>query len=100
MLFEWFNTREAKSFGTALARYWLTQGPNVSTYGDKAFEKKAEKTLQHMAADVQSFRRTHRLNIYKTAQLGNAFRWALTDAGLPEMQVQRLTSWLLMLIRS
>jgi hypothetical protein len=37
--------------------------------------------------------------MYKTAQMGNAFKWALKDAGYDDAYVDRLTEWLVINIK-
>ena len=43
------------------------------------------------------FKREHKLNIYKEAQLGNAFKWSLTDAGYDSKYADQLTKELMVI---
>ena len=44
-----------------------------------------------MYQQMARFKLEHKLNIYKKAQLGNAFKWALKDAGYDPEFVDQLT---------
>lgn len=68
--------------------------PDVSA-DDKKFSKKAGELLTGMNRQIISFKQTHGLNLYKKAKLGNAFKWALLDAGYRPGYVDELTEWLL-----
>jgi len=45
---------------------------------------------------VQQFKKDRRLNVYKKAKLGNAFKWSLRDAGYDVDYVNELTEWLML----
>ena len=44
-----------------------------------------------MFEEVAEFKAAHKLNIYKKAQLGNAFKWTLKEAGYQASDVDALT---------
>ena len=96
MILSWFDASEAKKFGSSLAIFFVDRIPPASQMGDKAFAQKADKVLIKMAAQVVRFKLEHKLNAYKKAQLGNAFKWALKDAGVPSEYVNKLTQWLIL----
>jgi hypothetical protein len=96
MIFDWFDAKGAKAFGATLANSFVTGVPDPQRYGDKAFEKKAEKVLKQMAQQVAVFKRQGKLNTFKKAQLGNAFRWGLIDAGFDKSYADKLTQWLML----
>ena len=96
MLFKWFDATESKKFGHALALFFVERMPSAKQYGDKAFEMKANKVANQMAEKVLRFKQQHKLNTYKKAQLGNAFKWALVDAGFAPDYADKLTNWLVM----
>ena len=98
MMLKWFDATAAKDFGATLARYFAQGMPGDHRFGDKAFEMKANKLLKLMAERVVSFKANNALNPYKKAQLGNAFRWALVDAGIPSEYADKLTKWLMLQI--
>jgi len=98
MIFSWFDASEAKKFGESLARFFVDSMPAVSQVGDKAFAQKAEKLMRQMATQVVLFKKTHKLNVYKKAQLGNAFKWVLKDANVSTEYCDKLTRWLVLQI--
>jgi len=95
MILSWFDAREAKTFGESLARYFLEGMPPANQIGDKAFAQKSTKLLGKMADQIYHFKRQHKLNTYKKAQLGNAFKWKLKDAGVSSDYTDELTKWLI-----
>lgn len=95
-MFNWFNATAAKNFGTTLAGLFVQGMPVGQHFGDKAFEMKASKLLKLMAGQVAHFKANQPLNAYKKAQLGNAFRWGLVDAGVPTEYADKLTKWLML----
>lgn len=93
-MLSWFDASEAKKFGESLARFFLETVPPASRIGDKAFAEKVNKNLKIMAERVAVFKQQHKLNTYKKAQLGNAFKWTLIDASVEEAYSDELTKWL------
>lgn len=94
-MFGWFNAKEAKAFGEELARFFIERSPLDQDRTGKAFAKKQEELLNKMAQKIQQFKAASKLNIYRKAQLGNAFKWTLRDAGYDSTYVDQLTSWLM-----
>ena len=95
IIFSWFDAAEAKKFGIQLAQFFVQTMLPTPSYGDKAFTQKADKVLHQMAGQVLQFKRSHPLNTYKKAQLGNAFKWALRDAEVDPDYSDKLTKWLI-----
>jgi hypothetical protein len=98
-VWDWFNAKEAKSFGLALARQFASSAPRVPNYGEKAFDAKTNKLLKQLAEQALRFKQQQALNGYKKAQLGNAFRWGLVDAGIDADYAAKLTQWLMLQLR-
>lgn len=95
MVFGWFEAREAKEFGALLARFYAERVPVEAQINEKKFAAKTQEVLQKMARQVQEFKSKTRVGIYKKAQIGNAFKWTLKDAGYDEQYVEKLTLWLM-----
>lgn len=98
MIFNWFDARQAKKFGAALALFFIEKTPANRQIGEKKFTEKTQKILKQMAEQVACFKSGNRLNTYKKAQLGNAFKWALKDAGFAPDYIDQLTKWLMLQI--
>lgn len=97
MVLSWFDASEAKAFGTSLAHFYIERIPFDSVGGSKLVIKRQEvmsKIFQQMAR----FKLQHKLNVYKKAQLGNAFKWTLNDAGYDPEFVDLLTKELMLKI--
>ena len=95
MVLDWFNATEAQQFGTALAKFYAGKLPLDLDKSDKKFENKKEFVAKKMLEQVDEFKLEHKLNIYKKAQLGNAFKWSLKEAGYPEDEVNQITGALM-----
>lgn len=98
MFFKWFDAADAKKFGSSLALFFVERMPSAKRFGDKAFEMKTNKILKQMAEQIARFKQTQKLNTYKKAQLGNAFKWALLDASIEPEYADKLTQWLMLQI--
>lgn len=99
MLFSWFDAREAKKFGCSLAELLIQrlvlEGPSQN---NRLSGKKHDAMLHTMLQRITSFKRDHKMNTYKKAQVGNAFKWALKDKGYDPEYVDHLTNWLMLKI--
>jgi len=96
MLLSWFDASEAKKFGASLAVFYLERSPAaVSNRKGKFIEQKQQELLDKMVQQIVRFRHDNKLNIYKKAQFGNAFKWTLQEAGCDPQYVDQLTRWLL-----
>lgn len=95
MAFDWFNASEAKQFGTALAKFYIAKLPFDIDNKDKKYENKKEFVAKKTLEQVNDFKLEHKLNLYKKAQIGNAFKWTLKDAGYPDDEINRLTGALM-----
>lgn len=95
MILGWFDASDAKAFGTTLARFYSERIPLEAQGDEKKFAARTRTTLEGMASQVRQFKTRNQLGVYRKAQLGNAFRWSLRDAGYDEQYVERLTVWLM-----
>lgn len=95
-MLKWFDAKEARAFGESLAVFFAERIPVDSDLKEKKFSARAQQVLGKLAAQVDQFKRSHKLNIFKKAQLGNAFKWKLRDAGYEHSYVDELTEWLML----
>ena len=91
----WFNATRAEEFGATLANFFIEKMPADKQMNDAKFAAKTEYLLTKMEAQIKVFKQTEKLNIYKTAKLGNAFKWTLKDAGLDATLSAKLVEWLI-----
>jgi hypothetical protein len=96
MVFGWFDARVAKDRGAELARAFASRVPVEANLGERKFESRAKSAIAQLQRDAAEFARNEKLNAYKKAQLGNAFKWALKDAGYADEYVDKLTDLLLL----
>jgi hypothetical protein len=96
MALAWFDAKQSKEFGTALANFFIEKIPveNNQNVDEEYFARKTKKTLAAMEAQVVEFKKNNKLNVYKRAQLGNTFKWTLKNAGYAEDYINELTMWL------
>lgn len=94
MIFGWFDARASSEFGTALAGFFKQRVPPDAKLSDKKFAAKSQEVLGKMALQVDRFKAENKLNTYKKAKLGNAFKWALKDAGYDAAYIEKLSEWL------
>src|SRR3972149_6657780 len=98
-MFQWFDTVEIDELARSIAAELATRVP-PATLGsqDKTAATRLRNTHDAIFARAGKFARTHKLNIYKKARLGNQFRWALREAGYPPEFVESWTYELAILI--
>lgn len=92
-MLSWFNAKAEKEFGLQLAEFVIKEMPaelNMKKQ-DKTVVKR-QKIMQQVAHQILEFKRDHKLNIYKKAQLGNSFRWRLVEEKFDEDVVSEMTS--------
>lgn len=89
MVFDWFDARAASEFGGSLADFVAERIPNQSP-------KKAPEALVKLFAQIERFKQANKLNMYKKAKLGNAFKWKLIDRGYADEFVEEMTKEVLL----
>ena len=94
MLF-WFDAKAAKDFGTSMASIYIDCIPLSEKLSEKKLVALTRQAISKMGRELSSFKQSNKLNTYKTAQMGNAFKWALKDAGYDDHQINKLTEWLM-----
>ena len=97
MVLAWFDANEAKEFGASLAHFYIERIPLGDSGGKyKSITKKQQEVVNKMFQQLARFKTDHKLNIYKKAQMGNAFKWALKDAGYAPVLVDQFTKELML----
>ena len=96
MIFDWFDARAARECGAGLAQAFVARVPTGVEVGERKFESRAKAAITQLQRDAAEFARGHKLNAYKKAALGNAFKWGLKDAGYPNAYADKLTDLLLL----
>lgn len=92
-MFNWFNAKAEKEFGLQLAEFVIKEMPaELAKKKQDKIVLKRQKVMQQAALMILEFKREHRLNVYKKAQLGNSFRWRLLDEKFDSGVVSELTN--------
>jgi len=95
-MFSWFDARDAQQFGLSLAEFFIQRVPLEGGGNTSKSKKKHQEVLNKMLMQLQIFKMKHKLNVYKKAKLGNAFKWKLLDANYNPKLVDELTKELLL----
>ena len=95
------DATEAKKFGVEMATLISHRTPNETK--DKNQERLAKNNdKRHLATLVliekrlENFKKNYPLNVYKKAQLGSSFKYAMLDNGYEPEFCNQTTTWLLL----
>lgn len=101
MALSWFDASEAEAFGNALAEFYDQKFRAYGKAGSHPNRKmeKQQKLVSQILLQARQFRQGHRLNFYKKAKLGNAFRWKLKDLGHDVDLIDQMTKDLMLALR-
>ncbi len=98
-MFNWFDTAEVDELARAIVAELVKRvPPSTLDSHDRKAASRLRNTHDAIFARAAKFSRTHDLNMYKKARLGNQFRWAIKDAGYPSEFVDSWTYELVTLI--
>lgn len=86
----WFDTKEVDQFARALAQDLVGRMPPANA-GKKITPERLHNTRDAIVSRTAAFARTHKINWYKKAHLGNTFKWELQDAGYDQGFVDAIT---------
>jgi len=91
MILDWFDTKDVDALADRLASDLVKRVPpsNVDAQGKKAAAKQ-HKIREAILRQVRDFTSKHPLNVYKKARLANRFKWALREAGYPQVLVDEM----------
>jgi hypothetical protein len=84
----WFDVKEAELFGNELAEFY-----------DARSRANQQKLIVQCLQKARQFKSSHKLNFYKKAKLGNAFKWKLREKGHDMKLVDLLTKDILLALR-
>lgn len=100
-MLSFLDAKAAKAFGTEMAHFYISRIPPDALLKEKEKQlaSKAKLAMENMADQITLFKKQNALNIYKVAQMGNAFKWTLKDAGYTETYIDKLTQWFIVSIK-
>lgn len=89
-LLTWFDTDEVDEFARALARDLIGRLPPLDA-DKKATPERLRNTHDAILSRASAFARTHKINWYKKAHLGNTLKWELRGAGYDQEFADAMT---------
>ena len=99
-LFSFLDATAAKAFGAEMARFYMERMPLNAALKEKQFASKSKHVIEKMGLQIAAHKQLNKLNTYKVAQMGNAFKWALLDAGYTQHYVDDLTHWFVVRVKT
>jgi hypothetical protein len=91
-IFGWFDTEDVDEFAKAAADDLAGRVPAPSEESRKKLTPdRLHNAHEAVISRAGAFGRTHNLNWYKKAHLGNTFRWILLEKGYDKAFVDALT---------
>lgn len=99
LVLSWFDTSGADAFAKAIADDLMGRIPVRDIGGQKKMTPDRLRNAHTALIDrARAFARTHNLNWYKKAHLGNTFRWAMLERGYEKEFVDTWTRNLLIAV--
>ncbi len=99
-ILSWFDTKEVDQFARDLAQDLIGRLPPLQDSGKKTTPERLRNTREAILARTSAFARTHGVNWYKRAHLGNTFKWELRNAGYDQEFADAFTYDILVAITS
>jgi hypothetical protein len=91
MILNWLDAKEEADFGNKLAEFYDQKCREIEKGPDHKQEGKRLKSISQLLLQARQFKTSRKLNAYKKAKLGNAFKWKLKDLGYDEELIGLLT---------
>jgi hypothetical protein len=95
MIIEWFDSKEAEKFGQLLAHLFIEKVPPSNEKNKNKSLAKQLEVVDKIYLKIDQFKATHKLNIYKKAKLGSAFKFELINAGYDTAFINKVTNGLM-----
>ena len=95
MLLRMFDAGEAEKFGLGLADTLAAKFPASKQKADKKTLTRQAELFQAIFVQARQFNQVHKLNLYKKAKMGNAFRWKLLELGFTSEFADQMTKEIL-----
>lgn len=92
-MFAFLDAKAAKQFGTEMASFYKASIPPNADLKEKQFKRKSQYIIEKISAQIDTHKQSNKLNTYKIAQMGNAFKWELKDAGYDKDFIDKFTQW-------
>lgn len=91
---------QQQDFARSLAADLLAEIGDAARQRDAKFRKKSDQALARADRRIAEHVAGRRLNWWQRARAGNAFLWALRDAGCPDAYASELAEWFVMRLQA
>ena len=97
-LFSRFSSRQVDEFATALAQEVATRFPpqRETDFKHQIKDARLVRLIESIYAKAADYKAREKLGMYKTARLGNTFKWQLKELGYSEQFIDSVTKNLVM----
>lgn len=95
MALKWLDASDAEKFGQSLAQFFIQRIPLDNEKRKRKDLAKQLEVVDKMYLQIEQFKLKNKLNIYKKAKLGSAFKFELINAGFPPAFVDQVTKGLM-----
>jgi len=96
MISEWFKSKDIDEFADTLVAEVRQRFPPIGIeLPAKTGAERLGKIHQALFGRIEAFAKGRKLSLYRKARLGNKVKWALRDAGYPEVFVDAFVHELL-----
>lgn len=95
MAIKWFDASDAEKFGQELAQFFTQRIPLATEKGKSKDLAKQLEVVDKIYLKIEQFKLDNKLNVYKKAKLGSAFKFELINAGYPSAFVDQVTKGLM-----
>lgn len=99
MITGWFDAREAEAFGNMLAEFYDEKFHTIEKAAAHKKLGKQQKLVAQVLLKAEQFKAAHKLNPYKKAKLGNAFKWKLRELGHHAELIDQMAKDLMLALR-
>ena len=90
-ILNWLDTVVVDEFARALAKDVIGRVPPQPDSAKRGTPDRLRNMREAIVARASAFGRTHSINWYKKAHLGNTFKWELRGAGYDQEFVDAIT---------
>lgn len=98
-MLSFLDAKASKAFGAEMARSYIERMPPNLTLSEKQFASKSKHAIEKMSVQIAAHKQHNKLNLYKIAQMANAFKWTLKDAGYADDFIDKLTQWFVVRVK-
>ena len=96
MTIKWFDASDAEKFGQDLAQFFIQRIPLATEKGKSKNLAKQLEVVDKMYLKIEQFKLNNKLNVFKKAKLGSAFKFELLNAGYEPAFVDKVTKGIML----